>query len=140
MTVEAARSLPRADELPGAPSAPLRYRDRLRAIRQFHTGMELIRDVAGPVAMLRLGPAKLVPTFAIVTSPQGAHDVLAAHDGAFDKEMIVHVQNRSLGDNLFNLRHQRWVSRRRTLQPVFTKQPGRPLRRAHGASGCGDGP
>jgi cytochrome P450 len=48
--------------------------------------------------------------------------VLAASDGAFDKEMIVHVQNRTMGENLFNLSHQRWLPRRRTLQPLFTKR------------------
>lgn len=105
-----------------APDVALGYLERMRAIRRFHTGMEQVRDASGPVAMVRLGPSWLVPTFAVVTSPQGAHDVLAASDGAFDKEMIVHVQNRTLGDNLFNLTHRRWISRRRTLQPVFTKK------------------
>lgn len=72
--------------------------------------------------MVRLGPRWLAPAFAIVTSPRGAHDVLAASDGAFDKEMIVHVQNRMLGENVFNLPHARWLARRRTLQPIFTKK------------------
>lgn len=73
------------------------------------------------MTLVRLGPAWLVPTFAVVTSPQGAHDVLAASD-AFDKEMVVHVENRFFGDNLFNLPNQRWVGRRRAIQPVFTKK------------------
>jgi cytochrome P450 len=107
---------------PLAPDVPLAYLERLRAVRQFHTGIEKIRDVGGPVSMVRLGPARLVPRFAIVTSTQGAHDVLAASDGAFDKEMTAHVENRTLGDNLFNLSHQRWIPRRRTIQPVFTKR------------------
>ncbi|MFL6108883.1 MAG: cytochrome P450 [Marmoricola sp.] len=108
--------------LTAAPDVALGYLDRMRAVRQFHTGMEEIRDASGPVVMVRLGPSWLVPVFAVVTSPQGAHDVLAASDGAFDKEMVVHVQNRTLGDNLFNLAQRRWVARRRTLQPVFTKK------------------
>ncbi|GAA3811423.1 cytochrome P450 [Nocardioides panacisoli] len=96
--------------------------ERVRAVRQFHTGIEQIRDAGGPVAMVRLGPPRLTPTFAVVTSPQGAHDVLAASDGAFDKEMIVHVENRAFGSNLFNMPHEPWKPRRRTIQPVFTKK------------------
>jgi cytochrome P450 len=116
------RDDPLAQDIPIAPDVPMGYLDRLRAIKTFHTGIERIRDVGGRVAMVRLGPRWLVPTFAVVTSPQGARDVLAASDGAFDKEMVVHVQNRTLGENLFNLSHQRWLPRRRTLQPLFTKK------------------
>lgn len=110
------------EAVPIAPDVPMGYLDRLRAIQTFHTGIARIRDVGGRVTMVRLGPSWLVPRFAVVTSPQGAHDVLAGSDGAFDKEMIVHVENRTFGDNLFNLSHQRWVARRRALQPVFTKK------------------
>jgi cytochrome P450 len=107
---------------PLAPDVRMGLRERFAALQEFHTGQERIRDAGGPVTMVRLGPARLVPPFAIVTSPQGAHDVLAASDGAFDKEMIVHVQNRTFGDNLFNLPHERWKPRRRAVQPVFTKK------------------
>ena len=113
---------PDAADHPIAPDVPLRWADRLKAVREFNTGLERIRDAGGPVTMVRLGPRRLTPQFAIVTSPQGAHDVLAASDGQFDKEMVVHVENRHFGDNLFNLPHQRWLGRRRTLQPVFTKK------------------
>ena len=95
---------------------------RMRAVRAFHTGLADIRDAGGPVAMVRLGPRWLVPQFAAVTSPRGAHDVLAGSDGAFDKEMIVHVQTRWLGQNVFDLPHQPWKARRRTLQPAFTRK------------------
>ncbi|RNL77809.1 cytochrome P450 [Nocardioides marmorisolisilvae] len=94
---------------------------RLKAFKEFHTGIERIRDAGGPVTMVRLGPSRLVPTFAIVTSPQGAHDVLAASD-ALDKEMVIQVENRIFGDNLFNMNHAAWLSRKRALQPVFTKK------------------
>jgi cytochrome P450 len=107
---------------PVPPDVPLSFAARLRAVREFHRGFERIRDAGGPVTMVRLGPARLVPSFAVVTSAQGAHDVLAGSDGLFDKEMIVHVQNRLLGDNLFNLPHERWLGRRRTIQPLFTKR------------------
>lgn len=96
--------------------------DRLRNIQQFHSGLAEIGAAGGPVTTVRIGPRWVSPPFVVVTSPQGAHDVLAASDGAFDKEMIVHVQNRSLGDNVFNLPHARWLPRRRTLQPIFTKK------------------
>lgn len=95
---------------------------RVRAVQTFHTGLAEIGRVGGPVSIVRLGPSGWVPRFAVVTSPQGAHDVLAASDGAFDKEMIVHVQNRMLGENVFNLPHEPWLARRRTLQPIFTKK------------------
>ena len=113
---------PAVDEIPVAPDVPMGYLERLRAVRTFHTGMEQVRDAGGRVSMVCLGPRWLVPTFAVVTSPQGAHDVLAASDGAFDKEMVVHGENRTLGDNLFNFNHQRWLPRRRTIQPIFTKR------------------
>src|SRR4051812_32540028 len=107
-----------ADTVIGAPDAPnvrMPYLARLRAMREYHTGFERFRENGGPVAMVRLGPSRLVPVFAAVSSPQGAHDVLAGSDGAFDKEMIVHVENRALGTNLFNLAHEPWMPRRRTL-------------------------
>jgi cytochrome P450 len=97
-------------------------RARLKAVREFHTGLADIGRAGGPVTMVRLGPRRLVPAFAVVTSPQGAHDVLAGSDGTFDKEMIVHVQTRWLGTNVFDLPHQPWKARRRTLQPAFTKK------------------
>jgi cytochrome P450 len=97
-------------------------RERIKCVQAFHTGLAEIAAVGGPVTTVRLGPKGLTPTFVVVTSPQGAHDVLAASDGAFDKDMIVHVQNRALGDNVFNLLHEPWLRRRRTLQPVFTKK------------------
>ena len=109
-------------EFPLIGDVPMPVLARLRAVKQFHSGIERIRDAGGTVTMVRLGPRRFVAPFAVVTSPQGAHDVLGPSDGAFDKEMIVHVENRRLGDNVFNLPHERWTGRRRTLQPVFTKK------------------
>lgn len=108
--------------LPVAPDVPMGFVERLGHVRRFHSGLAVIGAAGGPVTTVRVGPRLLVPNFVVVTSPQGAHDVLAASDGAFDKEMIVHVQNRALGDNVFNLPHARWLARRRTLQPIFTKK------------------
>ncbi|MFL6156973.1 MAG: cytochrome P450 [Marmoricola sp.] len=120
-TQTAADPSTRLEDLPWAPDVPMTFLERLRAVQEFHSGLERIRDAGGPVTMVRLGPAWVAPSFAVVTTPQGAHDVLVASDG-FDKEMIVHVQNRFFGDNLFNLPQQRWVGRRRAIQPVFTKK------------------
>src|SRR3954454_7406594 len=108
--------------LPVAPDVPMPLLARLRAVRTFHTGLAEIAAAGGPVTTVRLGPGRLVPAFVVVTSPQGAHDVLAGSDGTFDKEMIVHVQTRWLGRNVFDLPHEPWKARRRTLQPAFTKK------------------
>jgi cytochrome P450 len=71
--------------------------------------------------MLKLGPRRLIPPFAVVTSPQGARDVLGVADGAYDKENLVHVESRDWGNNVFNLPYEPWLERRRALQPLFTK-------------------
>jgi len=107
---------------PIAPDVPLSLVSRLNALRVFHTGPGVIRDAGGPVAMVRLGPERLIPPFAVITSPQGACDVLGATDGAFDKENLVHVESRDWGDNVFNLPYEPWLKRRRALQPLFTKR------------------
>lgn len=107
---------------PLAPHVPLPWLQRVQAVKAFHTGGERIRDAAGPVAFVKLGPRRLTPVFAVVTSPQGARDVLAGTDAAIDKEMIVHVQSRLLGENVFNMAHEQWLPRRRALQPLFTKK------------------
>ena len=39
---------------------------RLRAIKEFHSGFERIRDAGGPEAMVRLGPTWLASSFAVV--------------------------------------------------------------------------
>lgn len=118
-----ARTTAQAQGFPLAPDVPMPLISRLRALRKLDIGSGIFRDAGGPVTLVHLGPARWAPTFAIVTSTQGAHDVLAGSDGAFDKEMTVHVQARTWGgDNLFNLTYEPWVDRRRALQPLFTKQ------------------
>ena len=107
---------------PLAPHVPLPWLQRLQAARAFHTGGERIRDAAGPVAFLKLGPRRLTPVFVVITSPQGARDVLAGTDTSIDKEMIVHIESRRHGDNVFNMPNERWLPRRRALQPLFTKK------------------
>src|ERR1700731_5360193 len=42
--------------LPLVPTNPLPWRQRLAAVRTFHTGMDKLRDAGGPVTLVRLGP------------------------------------------------------------------------------------
>ena len=41
--------------LPLAPRNPLPYRQRVEAVRTFHTGPERLRDAGGPVTRFTLG-------------------------------------------------------------------------------------
>jgi cytochrome P450 len=108
--------------LPLPPRNPLPHRQQLRALRVFHTGQEALRDSGGPVTSVRLGPKWLVGPMVVITSPAGIRDVLGRSDAFVDK-MVLHEEMRHLlGDNLFDLSHDRWLPRRRALQPVFTKQ------------------
>ncbi|HET7666033.1 MAG TPA: cytochrome P450 [Mycobacterium sp.] len=109
-------------ELPAAPKNPLPRIQQIRAVRTFHTGIERLRDAGGYVTRVSLAPKWLMPPVVIVTSPQGAHDVLG-RTGAHIEKTIVHDEVRHLlGPNLFDLTNEPWLPRRRALQPVFTKQ------------------
>lgn len=110
-------------ELPLAPKNPLSYRQRRRAAKSFHTGMETLRDAGGPVTRFTLGPRPLAPPLVLATSPSAIRDILSIKDDSVDKTTSVFVEmRRVLGANLANLPYEPWLSRRRTLQPVFTKQ------------------
>ena len=111
-----------AQHYPIAPDVPLPLLARLTALRVFHTGPGVVRDAGGPVAILRVGPKRLLPSYAVITSPQGVRDVLGGADGSFDKQDIAHIQSRAWGNNLFNLPYEPWLFRRRALQPLFTKK------------------
>lgn len=109
--------------LPLAPKNPLPYRERLKAIREFHTGTNKLRDAGGPVTRVTLGPKWLIPPIVLATSPQGIRDIVSVRDGSVDKTSTVTTElRRLLGGNLFVLPHTEWLPRRRTLQPVFTRQ------------------
>jgi cytochrome P450 len=108
--------------LPLAPKNPLPYRQRLLALRHFHTGQELLRDAGGPVTRVSLGPKWLLAPTVVATSPQAARDVLGRKDGFVDKNIVHREMRQLLGDNLFDLMHAPWLPRRRVLQPIFTKQ------------------
>jgi cytochrome P450 len=113
----------------GAVTAPLPPKvvglglgERLDALRNFHTGVAVLRDHGGPVVRVPIGPRHVAPQFVIVTSPAGAHDVLAGFDGAMDKGVQVHEETKHVGLNLFNLPHEAWKPRRRAIQPLFTRK------------------
>jgi cytochrome P450 len=109
--------------LPLPPKNPLPYRQRASALRSFHSGMDKLRDAGGPVTRFRLGPGWLMPPIVVATSPQAIRDILSIRDGAVDKtSLILSELRRVLGGNLFNLPYEHWLPRKRTLQPVFTKQ------------------
>ena len=113
-----------ATDSPGLPPvAPMSLPARLRALREFHTGPAVVRDMAGPVVRVPVGPRLVVPPYVLVTSPQGAHDVLAgSSNDTMDKLTQVHLETRLIGDNVFNLPYEPWKPQRLTLQPLFTKQ------------------
>ena len=111
-------------KLPLAPKNPLPYRDQLRAVRSFIDGHQQLLDAGGPVTRIVLGPKWLFPTAVLIASPQGARDVLGRTDEIADRGgTTTAIQLRRLmGGNLLDLPHHEWLPRRRTLQPMFTKQ------------------
>jgi len=109
--------------LPLPPKNPLPFLQRARALRSFHTGMDRLRDAGGPVTRFRLGPKWLMPPIVVATSPEAIRDILSCKDDAIDKTTRVFTEfRRIIGANLFDLPYEPWLPRRRTLQPVFTKQ------------------
>jgi cytochrome P450 len=114
---------PAAGCTPLAPKNPLPYRRRLAAARQFDTGPETMRDSGGSVTRSVLGPRWLAPPLVFVSSPQGAHDVLARSDVFAERAAtpVAAELRRLVGDNLLVMPHRDWLPRRRALQPIFTK-------------------
>ncbi|HUB54117.1 MAG TPA: cytochrome P450 [Mycobacterium sp.] len=114
---------PNVNTLALAPKNPLPYWRRLAAARQLDRGPELLRDSGGPVTRNVLGPKWMIPPLVFVSSPQGAHDVLARTDAFAERAaMPVSVEiRRLLGDNLLVVPHREWLPRRRAVQPIFTK-------------------
>jgi cytochrome P450 len=110
------------NELPLTPLNPLPYRQQVKAIRAFHTGLEALRDAGGPVTRLRLGPKWLMPPVVVASSPQSARDILARSGQQVERTRVHHELRQLFGPNLFNLLHEPWLPRRRALQPIFTKQ------------------
>ncbi len=114
---------PDVDAVPLVPKNPMPYWRRLTATRRFDTGLELMRESGGSVTRNVLGPRWMIPPLVFVSSPQGAHDVLARTD-AFAERAAAPVSleiRRLVGDNLLVVPHHEWLPRRRALQPIFTK-------------------
>ena len=110
--------------LPLAPRNPLPLWRQLTAARAFNTGPETLRDAGGPVTRVILGPKRLMPPVVIVTSPQGARDVLGRTDAVAERgetPMATELR-RLMGGNLLVLPHDEWLPRRRAVQPLFTKK------------------
>jgi cytochrome P450 len=110
--------------LPLAPKNPLPYWHRLTAMRAFHTGPERLRDAGGAVTRTSFCPKWLSPPLVLVTSPQGARDVLGRTDAVAERggTPMATEMRRLMGGNLLVLPHDEWLPRRRALQPLFTKQ------------------
>ncbi|GBG36109.1 cytochrome P450 [Mycobacterium montefiorense] len=116
--------IPAVETLNLAPKNPLPYVRQLQAVRSYIEGLQTLLDAGGPVTRLRLAPKWLLPDVVVIATPQGARDLLGRNDEACDRGRVrVMVEMRALmGGNLLNLPHERWLPRRRALQPMFTKR------------------
>lgn len=106
------------------PKNPLSYWRQARAVRSYIDGLQTLVDAGGPVTRIVLGPKWLVPNVVLISSPQGARDLLGRSDEVCDRgraRTMVEL-HALMGGNLLDLPHERWLPRRRTLQPVFTKR------------------
>lgn len=70
---------------------------------------------------LPLGPRRLSPPIVFVMSPTGARDVLARNHDWTDRTPVHREMRQLMGDNLADLPNEPWLSRKRTLQPIFTR-------------------
>ncbi len=108
--------------LPLVPENPLPFRQKLSEIRETHSCQVTFRESGGQVTRVTLGPKWLAPPIVFVMSPVGARDVLARQDNACDRTAVHREIRLLMGDNLADLPNVPWLSRKRTLQPLFTKQ------------------
>ena len=106
-----------------APKNPFPYRRRLEAVRSYIDGVQALVNAGGPVSRVVLGPKWLLPNIVLISSPQGARDVLGRTDEVCDRGQVraMAEMHALMGGNLLNLPHQRWLPRRRALQPMFTE-------------------
>lgn len=107
-----------------APTNPLPRLRRLWASRPFQTGLELLRNADGPLTRTVLTSRWGTSHVALVSSPQGARDILGRNDEAAERgatPMACELRE-LIGDNLFVAPHRDWLPRRRALQPVFVKR------------------
>lgn len=109
---------------PPVPKNPLPYWRRVKAVRSYIDGIQTLVDAGGPVTRVVLGPKWLVPPLVLIASPQGARDVLGRTDEVADRgrTRTMVEMHALMGGNLLDLPHERWLPRRRALQPMFTKR------------------
>jgi cytochrome P450 len=110
------------EALPLVPRNPMPLMQQIKALRRFHTGIQELCDVGGPVSRLKLAPSWLMPEIVLTATPQGAHDVLGTSDAVVERNQMHKEMRNSIGANLFVLKHDEWLPRRRLLQPLFTKK------------------
>jgi cytochrome P450 len=108
--------------LPMVPANPLPFKQRLAEVRKTHSCQVTFRESGGQVTRVTLGPRWFAPPIVWVMSPAGARDVLGRKDDACDRTAVHREMRLLMGDNLVDLPNAPWLSRRRTLQPLFTKQ------------------
>lgn len=100
----------------------IRFRSkRMKAVREYHVGQELLRESGGSVTRVPLGPDRFALSIVFAMSPTGARDVLARNHDFCDRTEVHRQLRLVLGDNLAGLPNKPWLPRKRTLQPVFTK-------------------
>jgi len=126
-----------------APKNPLPYRRQFEAVRSYIDGVQALVNAGGPVTRVVLGPKWLLPNMVLISGPQGARDVLGRTDEVCDRGRVraMAEMHALMGGNLLNLPHQRWLPRRRALQPMFTKHrvPRYAGHMAAAAQGVADG-
>ncbi len=107
-----------------APRNPLPYWRQVKAVRSYIDGLQTLVDAGGPITRLVLGPKWLLPNVVLIASPQGARDLLGRTDEVCDRgrTRTMVEMHALMGGNLLDLPHERWLPRRRTLQPMFTKR------------------
>jgi cytochrome P450 len=110
--------------LPLAPRNKLPYRQQVKALRSHIDGLQALLDAGGPITRIVLAPKWLLPHGVLIATPQGARDLLSRTDEVADRGRVRNmVEMRALmGGNLLNLPHERWLPRRRALQPIFAKR------------------
>jgi cytochrome P450 len=113
---------PDVSTLPLVPANPLPFTRKLAEVQKTHSCQVTFRESGGQVTRVTLGPKWLGPPIVFVMSPAGARDVLSRKDDACDRTPVHREMRLLMGDNLADLPNEPWVARKRTLQPLFTKQ------------------
>jgi cytochrome P450 len=83
-----------------------------------------MREARGPGSRKALAPKWIMPELVVISSPQGARDILDRDDDSVERAVtpMSCELRRLIGDNLLVVPHREWLPRRRALRPVFTKQ------------------